>query len=607
MKLFLSHAVTDKKLAISVKRLIQDISMGLIKVWQSSAIDGLMPGDVLWDEVHDNLSKSDKIITLITPNSIDRPWLTYESGYVAGKQGSQVIPLLYSLKKNELPSPLSAYVVYYGHDKNDLETLLMQLMSAVAPNPSSILVSSLVDAFIKDNETTINALDKSWNDKKQTERNGINNITYLSKLEASELFHKKLADSNIHLVQILTYTNEVEVGSITTYRVKGKKRIEVYKRSILSDLRQQQRVNLLRLSNDSKVKLWDKKRKSIDASEVIEREFTSENEVVVIQYFFDSPPVKRVYMFDESEAIISYYEAQEDYLNTGGSIYKGMESSKSVYVDKTMPIGVYVIGELLHYIHSLRVNSRSWDEEKKLINGPKHAPRWIQMPCLGPKAVFVDLDGVLYDSLPQYEKAWTEGFKEIGFSLPAEEVYLQEGRSGESTVVEIVNAHLGRKVSEEEISVVIAKKKDMINALGVPPIQSGAKELLKQIKRTGLPIFVVTGSTKEGIKERIIEDFPEIENISRIITGNDVRYGKPNPEPYLLACEKAGLGPSEVVVIENAPLGARSAVEAGCLCIGVNTGPLDNKYLLNSGATIVFSTCGELAAKWERVLKILKS
>lgn len=607
LKLFLSHAITDKKLAVNLKRLIQDISMGLIEVWQSSAIDGLKPGDVLWDEVHDNLSKSDKIITLITPNSITRPWLTYESGYVAGRQGSQVIPLLYSLNKNELPAPLSAYVVYYGHDKNDLEMLLMQLMSAVAPNPSSILVSSLVDAFINDNNDIIKSLNYAWEEAKKAKHNSATSITYMTKLDASELFHKKLADPNVNLVQILTYTNEVETGSITQYRVKGNKRIEIYKRSIVSDFKQQQQVNLNRLASNSNVRLWNKKRKSINASEVIESEFLYLGNVDVIQYFFDGPPIKRAYIFDESEAIVSYYQYIEDYFNAGGAIYKGMEDSYSVHIDKTMPIGVYLIGELMHYVRSLRFNSRSWEEEKRLMSCPSLASRWAKMPCLGLKAVFVDLDGILYNSLPLYEKAWTDGFKDIGIILPIEEVYLHEGRSGESTVNEIVQAYAGREISEEEITRVVQKKKDVLNALGNPPVQSGAKELLAKIKQTGMPVFVVTGSTKEGVKERILEDFPEIETEDQIITGNDVRYGKPDPEPYLLACERAGLGPTAVVVIENAPLGIRSATEAGCLCIGVNTGPLDNNNLINAGATVVFPNCVDLAEKWERVVEILNS
>jgi beta-phosphoglucomutase-like phosphatase (HAD superfamily) len=606
VKLFLSHAVIDKELAAGVKRLIQEFSMGLIEVWQSSAIDGLKPGDILWDEVHENLTKSSKIITLVTPNSIDRPWLTYESGYVAGKQGAQVIPLLYGLKKNELPSPLSAYVVYCGDDKTDLETLLVQLISTVAPNPSSVLASSLAGAFLKENQTVIDSLNKAWSEKAKLNAMSTADTTYVSKLEASELLHKRLADPNVHLVQILTYTNEVEAGSINTYRVKGKKRLEIYKRSILTDLRQQQRVNLYRVAQGLKVKLWDKKRKSIDASSVIDKEFESSNEVDVVQFLFDSPPAKRAYVFDESEAIVSYYETYEDPLVTGGSIYKGMEGSQNVHVDKTQPLGAYIIGELVHYIHSLRVNSRTWNEERRLIEHPDLAPRWVQMPCLVPKAVLVDLDGVLYDSLPQYEQAWVEAFKEIALDLPVEEVYLQEGRSGESTVSEITRKFLRRQATKDEIATVVSKKRQILNSFGIPPIQSGAKELVDSIARTGLEIFVVTGSTMEGIRERIIHDFPEVENVKHIVTGDDVRYGKPNPEPYLLACERAALTPSEVVVIENAPLGVRAAVEAGCLCICVNTGPLDGELLTRSGATVIFPTCGELAKQWDRVVGILR-
>lgn len=72
-------------------------------------------------------------------------------------------------------------------------------------------------------------------------------VKFYSNQEMSEHLRKKLADTSVSTIQIFTYTNEVESGSINKYRINGQKNIEIFKRSILSDLREQQQSNLDRI------------------------------------------------------------------------------------------------------------------------------------------------------------------------------------------------------------------------------------------------------------------------------------------------------------------------------------------------------------------------
>jgi len=88
-----------------------------------------------------------------------------------------------------------------------------------------------------------------------------------------------------------------------------------------------------------------------------------------------------------------------------------------------------------------------------------------------------------------------------------------------------------------------------------------------------------------------------------MVTAFDVQFGKPHPEPYLMALKKSGLKPWEVVVIENAPLGVESSSKAGLFTIAVNTGPLDPSVLAESGADIVFDSMKELFEQWDSFTK----
>ena len=76
---------------------------------------------------------------------------------------------------------------------------------------------------------------------------------------------------------------------------------------------------------------------------------------------------------------------------------------------------------------------------------------------------------------------------------------------------------------------------------------------------------------------------PDIFCRELIVTSFDVKYGKPNPEPYLMGLQKGHIEPWEGIVVENAPLGVQAASAARIFTIAVNTGPLPDHVLLDAG------------------------
>ena len=92
-----------------------------------------------------------------------------------------------------------------------------------------------------------------------------------------------------------------------------------------------------------------------------------------------------------------------------------------------------------------------------------------------------------------------------------------------------------------------------------------------------------------------------------MVTAFDVKYGKPNPEPYLMGLQKAGVKPNEAIVVENAPLGVQAGVAANIFTIAVNTGPLPDSVLLCEGANLLLHSMQELSDKWPELLKSFKN
>ncbi|MBQ5374249.1 MAG: HAD-IA family hydrolase [Bacteroidaceae bacterium] len=215
------------------------------------------------------------------------------------------------------------------------------------------------------------------------------------------------------------------------------------------------------------------------------------------------------------------------------------------------------------------------------------------------KAVLFDMDGVLYDSMPNHAKAWSTAVTEFGLSMSPHEAYLHEGRTGHGTINILAQRHWGRNATTEEMERIYAAKSALFNTCPEPQPMPGAAQLLQSIRSLGLTIVLVTGSAQHSLLTRLAHDFPDIFSAERMVTAFDVKHGKPHPEPYLMGLEKAGVSASEAVVIENAPLGVEAAHAAGIYTIAVNTGPLSPKVLLDAGANIVLPREGGFAQALE--------
>ncbi len=608
-KIFLSHAESDKELARKIEQLLKDVSHGAIHVWRSSSIDAIPAGVHVWAKIHEELGGSGKIIVVLTPVSCARAWLLWEAGYVAGLGQRKVIPLLCGVDRADIPDPLRVFKCCSATDPREIEGLLIQLLRDLGFSPSGEIVQTCVGPFCEEVRAYVGSLVADLTTKRDLSRaspDGPGEVVLESRDQFTNRLIEHLHDVNVQTIQLITYTSEVDGAFLKRFIVKGTKSIEVFKRSILADLAEQQECNLRRLREGVSVRRWDKRQTSIDASESLGRNAPVGSKIT--QYLYESPPAKRAYVFDDHEAIVAYYETINDPLETGGSVYKGITDLPALWVTRESKLGRFVLDELASHMSAIKRRSRTWEEERRILldRAPWHGAG--KRPCVQPRAVFLDLDGVLYNSLPDYVEAWQAAFHSIGVDFPEDEVYRQEGRRGRATIIDFLRKTEWNEedITDELVDSVYAVKAKKLDARGDPSVQSGARELVKAIADTGLDMWVVTGSSRSATAERIESDFKGRIDRERIITGKDVRAGKPDPDPYLLACSMAKVHPHESVVIENAPLGIESADRAGTFCIAVNTGRLEDVELEKPGARVVFESCGRLAKLWPQVVQILR-
>lgn len=224
------------------------------------------------------------------------------------------------------------------------------------------------------------------------------------------------------------------------------------------------------------------------------------------------------------------------------------------------------------------------------------------------KAVLFDMDGVLYDSMKWHAKSWKETMDEFDIPSTAEEFYLYEGMVGRSTIKYLINREQGREPSDAEVRNIYERKTELFSLYNDGSLIPYAYDMVKQAGEQGYTCVIVTGSGQPTLLDRLNDSFHGMFKQELMVTAFDVKNGKPHPEPYLMGLEKAGkLKPNQAIVVENAPRGVEAAVAAGIFTIAINTGPLDEKVLLDAGADIVLPDMETLYNNWNLYMRGLKS
>ena len=183
------------------------------------------------------------------------------------------------------------------------------------------------------------------------------------------------------------------------------------------------------------------------------------------------------------------------------------------------------------------------------------------------QAYFFDYDGVIANTMDYNFMAWEHAFKEIGTSIDKKIYFLQEGKTRKI----VAHEQLERAGIETELAQQVALRKDQIfkelfaNKVSLYP---NILNMLQLLKKKNKILIMVTGASRERIEKSTInrEILPFFDNI---VTANDTKKGKPNPDPYLKALEYSNLSTKKCVVIENAPAGIEAAKKVGLTCIAI--------------------------------------
>jgi sugar-phosphatase len=202
-----------------------------------------------------------------------------------------------------------------------------------------------------------------------------------------------------------------------------------------------------------------------------------------------------------------------------------------------------------------------------------------QITCGG---LLFDMDGVLIDSTPAITRVWTQWAIAHGFD-PDELVQKAHGRPSIATIRDYL-PHGDHEAENREV-----ERGEIEDLNGVVPLP-GARELLAALPSDRWTI--VTSCTRSLAEVRLRAarlPFPE-----RLVTCDDVKNGKPDPEPYLKGASLLGVSAEDCVVVEDVPAGIRAGKAAGTRVIACRT-TASELELKNAGADWIVDNCKSIS------------
>jgi HAD superfamily hydrolase (TIGR01509 family) len=182
------------------------------------------------------------------------------------------------------------------------------------------------------------------------------------------------------------------------------------------------------------------------------------------------------------------------------------------------------------------------------------------------RAVVFDMDGVLADSEPVFLEGVNAVIAVAGKEMTPELHHEIMGTSVEDTWRILID-RLGLPGSMSDY--VPAYDAEMRRRLAeMTEALPGARELVAELRRRGVPIAVASSSWPAWIRA-LLGGIGLLGSFDAIASATEVEHPKPAPDLYLLAAERLGVEPRRCVAIEDTPTGLRSAKAAGMFAVQV--------------------------------------
>jgi HAD superfamily hydrolase (TIGR01509 family) len=214
-------------------------------------------------------------------------------------------------------------------------------------------------------------------------------------------------------------------------------------------------------------------------------------------------------------------------------------------------------------------------------------------------AFLFDLDGTLIDSVYQHVVAWREALEQVGISLSVWKIHRRIGMSGGLFVTALLR-ELETTLDPETIAELPARHAEAyLEHFGSVRPLPGAAELLATLSQHGVPWAIATSGAEQYA--RLALDLLGLPADTPLVTRDQVRYAKPDPDLFLTAAERIDVDIRDSIVVGDSVWDLLAARRARALGIGLLSGGYGREELIYAGGFRVYEDPGDLLAHLDEV------
>ena len=207
-------------------------------------------------------------------------------------------------------------------------------------------------------------------------------------------------------------------------------------------------------------------------------------------------------------------------------------------------------------------------------------------------AFLFDLDGTLVDSVYQHALAWCIALEQVGIQLSVWRIHQRIGMSGGLLANELLR-ETGRPVSTTEAEQLqrlhIGEYLRQVSRVRALP---GASELLKTLTALAVPWAIATSCRMDSARPAL--DLLALEPDAHLVTRDEVKFAKPDPDLFLAAAERLGVDIESTVVVGDSVWDLLAARRARALGVGLLSGGTGKGELERAGAYRVYDDPADL-------------
>jgi HAD superfamily hydrolase (TIGR01509 family) len=214
-------------------------------------------------------------------------------------------------------------------------------------------------------------------------------------------------------------------------------------------------------------------------------------------------------------------------------------------------------------------------------------------------AFLFDLDGTLVDSVYQHVLAWREALEAAGVRLAVWRIHRRIGMSG-GLFVNALLRETGHQLTPQEMSrVQQLHRESFARMVGQVRPLPGAQDLLAHLTRAGVPWAIATSGRRDTAEQalRVLE----LDGSAPVVTRDDVRRAKPDPDLFLVAAQRVGVPITSSVVVGDSVWDLLASRRAGALGVGLQSGGYGLDELERAGAYRVYEDPADLLRHLDEV------